>query len=393
MRKVRFGFLLAVVSLAAMGAVASAAAAENYFQATEYMAEVKGEGTAHTFTFEGTSVECGAVDIVGNLQEPQEEIEVLPEYEECSAFGFLSGTVNVEGCKYRLHANTPDFDIVCPAGKAIKIVGVTCEVQIGSQNNVQKVEYTNNGSSPKTLTIETGLEGLKYNKTKDGFGCPLSGTGEKSNGYYVGEVLAKAFKGSQVGLFVGIPLVTKLCAEKVKECPEGQTYPSGTKITGEAKLAEIIVPRFGGNPDWQVGCEGATIEGKTSELEGKPHLATTISGVSFPKCSIIAGGKGACTVKMTPGSNPKIDAVGNDKDGHWWLGKNTVLEVTCEEVTFGFCKFESLPVVTIRGDELGSATIEADRPFGWVAGVPCEKGATWKGSYVIQQPGNLFVTH
>jgi hypothetical protein len=393
MRKIRFGFLVAIAFLAVMGAAASTAAAENYFQATEYMAAVKGEGEGKTpaFTFEGSSVECGTVTVTGELQEPLEEIEVLPEYKSCKGLGFLNATVNVEGCRYRLDADTPDLDIVCPAGKTIKIVVATCEVQIGSQDSLQEMEYVNNESAPKTLTIKAEVEGLKYTKTKDGFGCPLSGTGEKSDGTYAGNVLASAFKGAQVGLLVGIPLVTKLCAEKVKECPEGQTYPSGSEINSESKLAEIVISRVGGNPDWQIGCAKATIKGKTSELEGKPHLATTVPNVSFPNCSIIGGGSGACTVAMTPGTNPKIDAVGNDKDGHWWLGKKTLLEVTCAET--GFCKFESLPVVTIRGGEMGSATIEANRPFGWIGGVPCEKGATWNGSYVIEQPGNLFVTH
>lgn len=115
-------------------------------------------------------------------------LRLHPVYSECPAFG-LNSTVNTTGCDYIFHFTTTtglggwhfDTTIVCNAGSAIKITTATCEVVIESQSLSHTGEVTNSGDGiPETdmdLHFHTDFTGLTYKVTKDGIGCPLSGTG------------------------------------------------------------------------------------------------------------------------------------------------------------------------------------------------------------------------
>jgi len=386
-----------VVVALVLGALAPAIASASYVQATEYEAEVKGEkeGGAHTFTLEGgtLSVQCEKATFAGELPIPEEEEEVLPSFESCTASG-SAASVNMEGCKFRLNANTTDVDVVCPAGKAIKIVAAfeTCEVQIGSQNNVEKAEFINNEVSPKTVSVKANATGIKYTKTKDGFFCPLSGVGEKSDGTYVGNTLMKAFHGAQVGLFVGAAVVTRVCKEKEKAaCPEAQTYQKGTIIKGQANLPRIVT---GG---YTIECEKAVFAGELLAAEGKPYLSTT-AGHAFTNCEFVVGGKGKCNVTMSGGTSRFITAVGDKKDGRWTL-QSTVLTISgCEDKGYNqaYCEYSASPRLKIRGNSAGMATIEAEQTFGDKKGPfgnNCPLTAVWNEIYAISEPAGLWVTN
>lgn len=391
----------AALAVLVLGFVTTASASAAYFQATEYPAEVKGEreGEVHIFTVEGGfSLKCETDTFGAELPEPLETLEVAPKYEKCTALG-LSATVTMEGCKYRLDANAADVDIVCPEGKAIKIVAATCEVQIGSQNGIEKDEYVKHEESPKTLSVKFKAEKIKYNKTKDGFLCPLSGLGEKSDGTYTGNILVKAYNGFQVGFFQGNPVPTKLCAEApaTGECPEGQTYPSAS-FKGSTAVGELILHFKSSNSI--IECNKYKLYGSTSVPEGAPQLKTAVNAADFETCSITAGGKGPCTVKTSLGGGSLL-ALGNHKDGRWQFGPTTLTISACDQPGLTKCEFEEIrPAFTLRGgNSEAPPTIEVNRDFFFVkgnAGDSCGASVTWKVTYVIGKEGgvgNLFVTH
>lgn len=400
MKSVRI-LAFAALAVLMLGVPTTASASTAYFQATEYPAEVKGEreGEVHTFAVEGgISVKCETDTFDAELPEPLETLEVAPKYEKCTALG-VSATVTTEGCKYRLDANAADGDIVCPEGKAIKIVVSTCEVQIGSQSGIEKVEYVNHEESPKTLSVKFKAEKVKYNKTKDGFLCPLSGLGEKSDGTYTGDILAKAFNGSQVGFFQDKPVPTKLCAEApaTGECPEGQTYPSAS-FQGSTTVGELIIHYKSSTTI--IECKKYKLSGSTSAPEGAPQLNTAVNGNDFETCSITAGGKGNCNVKTSLGGGSLL-ALGNHKDGRWQFGPTTLTISGCGDPILSKCEYEEIrPAFTLRGgDSEAPPTIEVNRDFFFVKGninADCGASLTWKVTYVIGKEGgvgNLFVTH
>jgi Lipase (class 2) len=194
MRVLRILGLGMVSAFLVLAVTAAAAPAAFQFQAGEYSAEVSGQQVGeHVLTVEaGITLKCKVATVVGELAEAEEELEVTPSYSECVAAGFVA-TVATEGCKYRLDANTNDADVVCPAGKAIKITAGTCELQVGSQNGRTSVEYDNSPEAlPPTATAKAALTGVVYTKSKDGFLCPLLGTGTKEDGTLTGEYLVKA---------------------------------------------------------------------------------------------------------------------------------------------------------------------------------------------------------
>jgi hypothetical protein len=73
--------------------------------------------------------------------------------------------------------------IVCPAGKSIEITVSTCAFHYPPQTGSGSVDFTND-TAGGDITMQATVSGLKYVVTKDGFGCPFGGTGEKSGGTY-----------------------------------------------------------------------------------------------------------------------------------------------------------------------------------------------------------------
>jgi triacylglycerol lipase len=226
-----------LVAASAFSAAAASTASAKAFHAGGYTAELKAqqEGSeGNTFTAEGgLAVKCKTATLTGELSEAKEEIELTPTYSECTAAG-MTATIVLEGCKYRLSANANDLDIVCPAGKSIKVTALSgqCEALIGSQNNLSSVAYVLNEEAIETISIKSTLSKVKYTKTKDGFLCPFSGTGVKEDGALSGQVLMKAFYGAgeQVETFI-----TNLCSEET-EWPEGNC--TNWESLNEEKLEE-----------------------------------------------------------------------------------------------------------------------------------------------------------
>jgi len=201
---------LAIAAVMAMSAMmASAASAVPQFTASAYPATVTGSNTKgnEVFTTEGGKVECDSHFVSHSLEAASSTLTVTPTYSNCEAFG-LNATVNTEGCTYVFHATEAvkinevynnHVDVVCPAGKSIKIVagGGLCRAEIKSQNGLTTVQTTNSGGS---VTVVPNVSSVKYTVTTDSFGCPFSGTGEKTDGKYTGHVVVSRVGGGTISV-------------------------------------------------------------------------------------------------------------------------------------------------------------------------------------------------
>ena len=209
---------LALVAVLAMGALtASAAQAGKIMSDSNTHSTLHGEGTnTHVFKLtDQTSLtaKCKKSTFTGAVTEPSTTQRLHPEYSECEAFGFATATITTTGCDYMFHFEDTappgsslydaSMSIECEAGKSITIVAGTCEVDIGSNhsgtavNQGLKTIRAKNGVviTVNDVTLEAELRSIKYIVTKDGFLCPLDGTGTFVAGDYDGTITLKAERG------------------------------------------------------------------------------------------------------------------------------------------------------------------------------------------------------
>jgi hypothetical protein len=170
---------LALVAVLAMSAVVASAASAQ-FTANSYPTTVTATSPLgnDVFTVDGTSVECDG-HFEGSASEASTTITIKAVYTNCKAFGFATATVNMNGCDYTFHSNQT-VTVDCPVGKVITIVAGNCEVQVGAQGPLSTVDLSNNGNH---IDVKATVTGITANATKDGFLCPLNGTGHKSSSY------------------------------------------------------------------------------------------------------------------------------------------------------------------------------------------------------------------
>jgi hypothetical protein len=131
----------------------------------------------------------------GELSVASQTLTLKPTFTNCTAFGFASATVAVEGCDYLYHVTTKlaadkyqaHMDIVCPAGKSIKITTGTCKMEIKGQTGLTTVDFDDMTTMPESgndVTLTDTVTGVAYTVTEDGFLCPFAGTGAKVNGEF-----------------------------------------------------------------------------------------------------------------------------------------------------------------------------------------------------------------
>lgn len=203
--------MLAVFSMAV--AASAASAAEFHIEGTTGPFTIEADQVAeenHVFTIEsGLQTKCKTAHFVGTQAGTSAKtLTVHPTYSNCTAFG-LSATINTQSCNYEFLEPTGTGPFtgkvnIVNCSTPITITAGTCEVTVGGQGPLSEVTYTNEATSPKTVNVGANVSGIKYTKVKDGFLCPLNGTGTKEEGTYTGNTIAKGFeKTTQKGVFVG----------------------------------------------------------------------------------------------------------------------------------------------------------------------------------------------
>lgn len=157
------------------------------------------------FGFEGTLMAgCEFISFGQEMTKASASLTVTPSISECAAFASQSGTVTTNGCQTRFNVTSESggeflgtLDIVCPVGSKIVFVGNNCEVQVGSQTNLSTVHFRNETQeTDPQVAVEVQISELAYTKTKDGFLCPLSGTGAMSSGILKAWMTLKAKEAS-----------------------------------------------------------------------------------------------------------------------------------------------------------------------------------------------------
>jgi hypothetical protein len=176
---------LATVAVLAMSAVVASAASAQ-FTANSYPTTVTATSALgnDVLTIDGTSQECQS-HFQGTFSEETTALTITPIYSGCKFFGFASGTIAMNGCDYVFHSNG-SFDVECPAGKVITYTAGNCEAQIGTQTGLKSIILTSN---PPHVDARFSITGMTVNVTKDGFLCPLTGTGHKTATYSQGSAM------------------------------------------------------------------------------------------------------------------------------------------------------------------------------------------------------------
>jgi hypothetical protein len=204
--------LVVLAALAAMAVTASAASATAKFH-SELPTHTVISGTQvgeDVFTTNAGTVRCKKATYSGLQSGAEAEtVEVTPSYSECTAFGFVNATIDVNSCTYKfgITSTTPEpFEghiTICPNGGTITVTAFNCWVHVGQQGPLKGVTYTNEGSGKtRDIRVKVSLSGIHYVQTSKSFpGCE-----EKTftNGTYTGEATVQGFstENVQVGVWV-----------------------------------------------------------------------------------------------------------------------------------------------------------------------------------------------
>jgi hypothetical protein len=204
MKKSKFG--VAVLAAFAVMAVSASGAQAINWTAASYPALISGEQSSPSSTSFGfedsTTAKCATIGLAGELTAASSSLSLTSGYSECTAFGFSEATIAPETCSFVLKPTSGSgdsfsgtVDISCTESKKIIIIGGNCEVKIGGQTALGTVSYkTNTAATPDEIEATFSITTLAYEKAKDNSGCPLTGTGSKSNGTLSGTVKLKAGK-------------------------------------------------------------------------------------------------------------------------------------------------------------------------------------------------------
>jgi hypothetical protein len=178
---------MAFVAVLALTAVSASAASAASYTASSY--STTGTGTSalgnDVFTTEAGKVEC-ASHFEGTLTAASTDLTIKTKYTSCKAFGFVEAKVS--GCVYTFTEPTGSGDNytakVDVSGSLCTIEAGTCKVTVPAQGPLGTVTITND-TAAKDVTVKANVTGIKYTVVTDGFGCPFTGTGEKTNATYV----------------------------------------------------------------------------------------------------------------------------------------------------------------------------------------------------------------
>ncbi len=210
------GFALALLAIFAFSAFAAQSALAHPLTITTTPVPEKVfitgiQETEHVFTNEGGTVRCttstwsaSATPVSGAIS----ELTLAPTYTGCSAFGFATAHVKVNGCTYTLTTPTTtgvagevtwhpsQIHVLCPAGKSIEITPTAfgasiCTQFIGEQTPTSGHIIARNAGTAVAMDItdEVTVKGIHY--TGSGGIC---GNGEThSDAEYSGNTTAKCY--------------------------------------------------------------------------------------------------------------------------------------------------------------------------------------------------------
>lgn len=175
---------------------------EACFYGDSYPATLTGAGTSSdAFTFNAGTVKCNASSYSQTLEEPLPTLELAPSFAECTAFGFVSTTIDANGCKLKPSV-TGAFSVGCPEGKAITVTAFNCWVKIGTQTNSGFTSTNTTSATPKpALDLNLAISGLTYTQESKNF--PGCSSGTRTDGKLTASITVKGDNGNGEAIGVG----------------------------------------------------------------------------------------------------------------------------------------------------------------------------------------------
>jgi len=214
-------FGLALMAMVAFGAVMVQSASAVPLTVPSSLAKVFVTGdktTEHVFSTPNGSVKCNTVDFHGSGAASSgavNELTIEPTYSNCTAFGFATAHVKVNGCTYTFTTPTlvktgevtwdptlPEgkgqFHIICPAEKKIEITPTSFGVSVCTQfveaqtpTGGHLVARNSATISPMDIDLEATLKEIHYTGSKAGSVC--GGPETNTNAEYNGSVTVTCF--------------------------------------------------------------------------------------------------------------------------------------------------------------------------------------------------------
>lgn len=211
----RYKRLLGVLFVAlAIGSFAAAAAqAEGVFTASSYAASVTGvQSGEHVLKVAGNTTMCPGATLSGELPAKSSQLTATPAYQNCETFSYLATPVTTNGCDYRFsvsstleapHRYGGSWQIVCPAGKEIKVDAGQCAIYIPPQT-INGVEFTTVTGTTNKVKVKTNTSSLHVTVAKESVFCGIS-AGAYTNAIYEGvSELSATSKGSPISFDMGM---------------------------------------------------------------------------------------------------------------------------------------------------------------------------------------------
>ena len=152
-----------VFALASLGASAASAAE---FRAASAPATLSGtQAIGHVLTTNAGKMTCKHITLTGGSMAATTatQLTFTPVYKECTAFGFIGVTVDVNKCTITLRA-AKEWSINCSVGEAIEITTPGCTTKLVDQLVPgTNVTYINNGGKTDFEAVTTST-GVLYNE-------------------------------------------------------------------------------------------------------------------------------------------------------------------------------------------------------------------------------------
>ena len=178
--------LASVFAMSALGA--SAASAAEFHSAAHPQTITGSQSGSHVFTTNAGTVTCTTANFTGTTSAKTSATQTLaPDYNNCTAFGFINVPIHENGCAYIFNINGTT-EVECPSGKKIEITAPFCTTTVGPQhlatggNTFHTVGSTPNRHITTTTHISNEID---YNE------CGTN----RTNGTYTGTTTVKGASG------------------------------------------------------------------------------------------------------------------------------------------------------------------------------------------------------
>ena len=178
-------FGLTLVALLAMAALSAAGATAGQFHsevATDSVLKGEQIGT-DVLTVNAGTVKCTEVKYSGNQPgATATTTKLTPEYAGCTAFGFVSTTIDSKQCTFEYSGDNSNVVIACPVGEPLTITAFNCQVTVSSQTT-SGVTYSNIGSGNERYIHRSEHKQIHYTQHSKSF--PGCSSGTRTDGTWI----------------------------------------------------------------------------------------------------------------------------------------------------------------------------------------------------------------